>query len=85
MDQEFGVSTLVEEEFGQRRQVKLQQLGGGGGVEPGVGGWGRGVLSLVLGSQGLVGRAPDPAGPSASLLGPVQCPGPAGPHRGACH
>lgn len=24
MDQEFGVSTLVEEEFEQRRQVKLQ-------------------------------------------------------------
>lgn len=34
MDQEFGVSTLVEEEFGQRRQVRL---------------WGGGSsLSLVL-------------------------------------
>lgn len=32
MDQEFGVSTLVEEEFGQRRQVRLRRrLGAGDG------------------------------------------------------
>lgn len=55
MDQEFGVSTLVEEEFGQRRQVKLQQLGGGGGVEPGVGGVGAGGAVLGAGIPGLGG------------------------------
>lgn len=78
MDQEFGVSTLVEEEFGQRRQVRLlwQPVGSGEGGT---------LLSLVLGSQDWVGWAPDSAGPPSSLLGPVQFPGSAGPHRGARH
>lgn len=44
MDQEFGVSTLVEEEFGQRRQVRLQW-------------WrGTGALSWVLRSRGWAGQ-----------------------------